>query len=206
MEEKGKKARHWTLLVYPDSCPKNWKEILQQTGCEIAISPLHDKDINDEMSDTLKKPHYHVIISYPNTTTYNNVKQLTKELNTTIPKDLKSVKGMYRYFTHMDNPDKYQYDSKEIQLINGFDDNCVTELTYAQKKEIQRQIIKYIQEKNIKYYLDLINQLAEDNLEWCNVALDNTLLFTAIIKSIKDKNFDNKKNKRVEEYDKYANC
>lgn len=187
MSEKQKKARHWTLLIYPDSCPTNWKEILQETGCEVAVSPLHDKDINDEMSGALKKPHYHVIISYPNTTTYNVVKQLTSELNTTIPKDLKSVKGMYRYFTHMDNADKYQYDSKDILLMNGFNVDNVNELTYNQKKEIQRKIIKYILDEKISYYHDLIFKLEEVNEDWCNVALDNTLLFNAIIKSIKDK-------------------
>lgn len=34
--------------MYPESMPKNWREILQKTGCPIAISPLHDKDINPD--------------------------------------------------------------------------------------------------------------------------------------------------------------
>ena len=30
-------------------------------------------------------------------------------------------KGMVRYFTHMDNPEKYQYNKSEIQVIGQYD-------------------------------------------------------------------------------------
>ena len=40
------KKRYWAFVLYPESAPENWKEILQQTGLSCCVSPLHDKDIN----------------------------------------------------------------------------------------------------------------------------------------------------------------
>ena len=59
-------GRTWAFVIYPDSLPSNWEEIILNTGLPMAISPLHDKDINPD--GTEKKPHYHVIIYYENAT------------------------------------------------------------------------------------------------------------------------------------------
>ena len=40
------KNRNWTFLIYPESAPNDWFEILQNTGLPFAVSPLHDKDFN----------------------------------------------------------------------------------------------------------------------------------------------------------------
>ena len=48
------KERYWSFILYPESAPENWKEILQETGLQIAISPLHAKYINPD--GELKKP------------------------------------------------------------------------------------------------------------------------------------------------------
>ena len=43
---KNTKKRYWAMVLYPESAPENWKDLLQATGLQIAISPLHDKDLN----------------------------------------------------------------------------------------------------------------------------------------------------------------
>lgn len=59
LTDKDKKVkirkRNWAFVAYPESLPKNWQEILTQTGLPVAISPLHDKDVNPDK--TVKKPH-----------------------------------------------------------------------------------------------------------------------------------------------------
>ena len=40
------KALAWTFIVYPESAPKNWKEVLDGYHIPWVSSPLHDKDIN----------------------------------------------------------------------------------------------------------------------------------------------------------------
>ena len=125
------KKRNWAFVVYPTkeqlaklnskydgsdgygSVPDDWKQKLNLSGLQYAISPLHDKDELEDKSGKTKKPHYHVIICYGSPTTYNNVKNLTDSLNSPIPQALEQVRGYYRYFTHKDNADKYQYDEKE---------------------------------------------------------------------------------------------
>ena len=39
-----KRGRNWWIVVYPESLPENWKEIISTEP--VAISPLHDKDVN----------------------------------------------------------------------------------------------------------------------------------------------------------------
>ena len=53
------KGRNWAFVMYPESMPDNWYDLLQATGLPFAISPLHDKDLNPDGSQ--KKAHYHVM-------------------------------------------------------------------------------------------------------------------------------------------------
>jgi plasmid replication protein len=101
------KGRHFAYVVYPESAPTDWIEQMQNTGLAFVISPLHDKDTNPD--NTPKKPHYHMIVSWGNTTTYKSAKGLCDMLNCPIPQMLRNCTGMYRYLTHKDNPEKYQY-------------------------------------------------------------------------------------------------
>ena len=139
------KKRNWGAVLYPESLPSNWLEILQLKGLPFAVSPLHDKDIDDEVSKTTKKPHYHIILCFPGPTTDKVVNDIiVKELGQPIAIPLESVGGYYRYFTHKDNPDKYQYDPTDIKLFNGFD---VTDVlnnfeVFKIMKEIQHLILE----------------------------------------------------------------
>lgn len=51
---KGTRTRNWATVVYPESAPKNWREILGEMRVPCFLSPLHDKDINPD--GTPKKP------------------------------------------------------------------------------------------------------------------------------------------------------
>ena len=116
------KGRNWAFVVYPESLPKNWEEIITETGLPMVFSPLHDKDVNP--TGEVKKSHYHVICYYENPTTSRAVKEyVTDKLNGTIPIKLESMTGMYRYHLHLDNPEKYQYDDRDRKFFNGFDVN-----------------------------------------------------------------------------------
>ena len=45
MKLSNQKGRAWAFVMYPESMPSNYYELLEQTGLPFAISPLHDKDI-----------------------------------------------------------------------------------------------------------------------------------------------------------------
>ena len=187
--KKVEKKRNWAFVVYPDSAPENWLDILTQTGLEIAISPLHDKDVNP--TGEPKKPHYHVIACYNGPTSFNVVKKLTDQLNAPIPIPLEAVKGYYRYLTHKDNPEKYQYDEKDIKTLNGFNIANFSELTRGEVLELKKNIHTYIREHDIKEYCDLLDMLFDDSMfNEYDIATNHTLLFSTYIKSRKFKERD----------------
>ena len=59
------RAKDWTFIVYPESAPEDWRSILaDKLQVKAIISPLHDKDILDDVEQTPKKAHYHVILRF----------------------------------------------------------------------------------------------------------------------------------------------
>lgn len=178
------KKRNWGGVVYPESAPVDWKEQLSLKGISFAVSPLHDKDINP--TGEKKKEHYHIILSFPGPTTDKTVKQIMDSINQPIPIALESVRGYYRYFTHKDNPEKYQYDSTEIELFNGFD---VTDIlnnfeVFQFLKEIQVMVIEH----DILEYSDLLDYLMQQGyMELWNVACSHTLFLNTYITSKRHK-------------------
>lgn len=185
-----KKGRIWASVGYPESLPTDWLDKLQETGLQIAISPLHNKDL-DPTGET-KKEHYHIIFNYEGPTTYNHVKQLCDSLNMTIPIKLESLRGMYRYHLHLDNPEKYQYDDRDRILLNGFDTNQVNELTRTEIDKYKKEIQQFIIDNNILEYSDLLIILLENDLvQMWSVAANHTIFFNTFITSIRHKLKDN---------------
>lgn len=185
--EKAKKdevkSKYWTAIVYEDSAPEDWRDVLKISGLRCAISPYHDKDINP--TGEPKKPHWHVILCWDGPTTYNNARKFVQnELNTPIPKELKSVRGMYNYFSHKDNPEKAQYDEKLIEHINGFCLAEFVELTRGEVNEAIKRAFKIIRDVGITEYSGLLDFLEDNGLgdEW-DVVKNNVILFNTYITS-----------------------
>lgn len=196
------KKRNWAFIVYPSkeqlevidsdydgsdgygSVPDNWRETLNVSGLMYAISPLHDKDVLDDGSGKFKKPHYHVIVVYGSPTTYKNVKNLTDSLNSPAPQPLEQVKGYYRYFTHEDNPEKYQYDKSDIVTGGGFNILDFVEITKSQIFKIKFELQALIREQNFLEYQEFMDYIQDNlNLEEYEIASSNTLFFNAYLKS-----------------------
>jgi hypothetical protein len=180
------KKRNWTFLIYPESAPSDWMDILRSTGLPIAISPLHNKDKNP--TGEVKKAHYHLILCYPGPTTGSVVKSLTDDLNQPWPMPIDSVQGVYRYLTHQDNQEKYQYSSEDIVLLNGFNIRDYADLSTTDKARIKIELIKLIKEKCITEYSDFMDKMVElDKDDYFFVASSNTLFFNSYITSLRNK-------------------
>ena len=174
------KKRNWTFVLYPESAPSDWREILKISGLMAAVSPLHDKDTNP--TGEPKKPHYHILLVYSGPTTYNAVAKFTASLNSTVPQALESVRGMYRYFSHKDNPEKYQYNEADIVSFNGFNIADLVELTRSEVNELKAKVLKLIREVGITEYSGLIDFLLDNGMmSEYDVAINNTLFFNTYI-------------------------
>lgn len=184
MADKKVKKRHWAFVAYPESLPADWVEQLKQSGLKVAISPLHDRDVNP--TGEPKKPHYHVIVSYEGPTTFSNVEKLTLRLNQPHPQPLEQVRGYYRYLTHEDNPEKAQYSKDDIQTLNGFDIRDYVEMTKSEVTRYLREVQQFVMDSNITEYADLMEILiqgGEGMADWYDVASSHTLFFTAYLRS-----------------------
>lgn len=178
---KGKE-RYWTFILYPESAPDNWKEYLQQTGVQFAISPLHDKDTNADGEK--KKPHYHIVGFWSGPTTYQRVSEITENLNCPIPQRVMQPIGAIRYLTHKDNPEKYQYDERDIQTINGLDIKDINGLTKTMVEDIKRSIIRLSKELKITEYSTMYDWLDDnDMIDMMDVLSNHTMFFNAYFKS-----------------------
>lgn len=191
---KNIKARYWASVGYPESLPSDWLDKLRETGLQVAISPLHNQDVNP--TGEVKKEHYHFIFAYEGPTTYNNVKSLCESFNMTIPIKLESIRGMYRYHLHLDNPEKHQYDDRDRILLNGFDSNSVNELTKTEVNKFKKEILIFIEDNNILEYCDLLTTLLDNDMsQLVDVATSHTILFNTFITSRRNKLND--KNKQL---------
>lgn len=185
------KKRNWACIVYPESAPEDWTEIIKLTGLQFAVSPLHDRDLEAD-GITKKKPHWHIILVYGSPTTYNNVKNLTDRLNAPGPIPLDQIRGYYRYFTHKDNPEKFQYDEKNIKVYNGFSIVDFIELTRSEVTKIVKELQTLIRSKNILEYSDLMDYLNDFGMDSeYDVANSHTYFFHTYISSRRNKQKNN---------------
>ena len=76
MKISAKRIRNWATIVYPESAPDNWQEILKGQLVPAFISPLHDLDYDE--NGELKKEHYHILLLFGGVKTYEgeNICQL----------------------------------------------------------------------------------------------------------------------------------
>lgn len=179
------KKRYWAFVLYPESAPQDWKDKLQLTGLPMAISPLHNFDVDP--TGEVKKEHYHIILCYSGPTTFNAVKTLTVDtLNATIPQPLESIKGYYRYLTHKDNPDKYQYNDEDIIHLNGFDLFEFINVSGLDRTKLKVEVIKDIKKNNILEYSQLIDfYINEKDMTKLELAASHTIFFNRYLSSLR---------------------
>ena len=184
------KSRAWAFVAYPESAPENWREILQQTGLEFAISPLHDKDtVSDNPTGEDKKPHWHIIMVWRSgTATGTSARRVSESVNAVLPIPLNAVRGYYRYLTHKDNPEKYQYEDSDISFLNGFNIANYSELSSSEIEVILDQLQGLIRSNGLVEYSDLI-ELLEDNgmITEMRIARKHTVFFTGYLRSRRHK-------------------
>lgn len=180
------KARHWGIVVYPESAPENWMELIAQTHLAFAVSPIHDKDHNPD--GELIKPHWHVILSWDGPQRASAAIKMAEMVGAPQPIKLESVRGAYRYFTHKDHPDKYQYDEKDIKVYNGFDISNHISFTKEEKYQAFTQIRQIIRDNNVTEYEELLDVLEKMDYNLLKVAYDNTHMLNAVLRSRRHKN------------------
>lgn len=165
----GKRARAWTAIVYPDSenTPENWRDILREQLVECLISPYHDKDKNPDGEQ--KKPHYHIVLSFKNPTTYERACEVFEQVGAVVPPErecrVKDFRQMARYLCHMDQPDKYQYERGEVVSIGAIDYDTLV-LSGSDEIDILDDIFKAMDDYALDSYPAVVRFVRARKPEW----------------------------------------
>jgi hypothetical protein len=191
LETSDGRTRNWNFILYPESAPENWRDVINETRIEWIESPLHDKDINPQFTgkeseiDSCKKAHYHITLLFPSQKSYEQVKSLTDSLKSPIPIPCQSVKGSIRYMVHKDNPEKFQYDWNDIKPHGGADLDSLCMATHTERLQIQKDITLWIRYNDVDEFEDIVNYALDEGLnDWYNVMMNfSTHSLTAYIKS-----------------------
>lgn len=158
------KARYWVAVGYLENMRSDWKEEIGFLLQNPYAYCIHDKDVTSKDGED-RKHHVHILLAFPNTTTYKSALQSFRMLNASdreafnTCQKVQNVRFMYNYLIH-DTEDcrkkhKHLYSEKERILGNNFDIGMFEQLSLVEKKSMRREIADLIIQKNYKNYLDL---------------------------------------------------
>lgn len=161
------RTRNWTFIVYPESVAEGWVDTLRDTHLEIFISPVHDKDKNGDGS--LKKAHHHVVVFYDSVKSYDQVQKLSDSIGGTKVEKVASKRGVVRYLCHLDNPEKAQYDEKDVICLSGAQYRKIVN-NETDRQVILREIINYVMNEGVVYFHELMIYIdSQDRDDWFSV-------------------------------------
>lgn len=177
-----KRSNKWAFLLYKESAPENYLDILEEMQVPYILSPWHDKDV-DKKTGELLKAHKHGALFFDSLKSYTQVSELlTENLNT--PKRVQIVlspKGMLDYFTHAQNPDKTPYNAEDIESGAGFDlDQFLVE---QQSGRFINEVIDLINDYNFTEFQDLVIYARHNDPRLLTLIMNRTYFFTKFIES-----------------------
>lgn len=180
---KDERTRNWTFVVYPESAPENWREIIDELHVPWVESPLHDKDVNPD--GELKKPHWHVMIMFSSNKSYSQIREITSKLRSPNPQKVANAKGMVRYFAHMDNPEKYQYKKSDILAHAGAEIASYLSVTTAERYELINEMMEFVDSQGIIEMKNLLDYARCERFDdWFPLLCDNSAyILNSYIKS-----------------------
>lgn len=177
-----KRSNKWAFLIYQESSPENYLEILESLRVPFVLSPWHDKDINSETGE-VKKSHKHGALYFDSLKSYSQVSELISDkLNGPSHVEIVlSPKGMFNYFTHADNPDKTLYNVEDIESGCGFEINKF--LLEQNADNFMNEVIDIIEENNFTEFEDLVRYARKNNYLLLGLIIERTYFFAKYLDS-----------------------
>jgi hypothetical protein len=170
---KDERTRNWTFIIYPDSVPSNWKDIIDNEHIPWIESPLHEKDENADGEH--KKPHWHILLLFDGKKSYEQIEELTKKLNATIPQKCANAKGLVRYMAHLDNPEKVQYSKSDIIGHGGADVTTYLKVTGSSRYQLIGEMRQWVEENHCTEFFMLFDYAADKKFDdWFPLLCDNS--------------------------------
>lgn len=179
---KDKRSNKWAFLIYQESAPENYLDVLEEMHIPFVLSPWHDKDINKETGE-FKKAHKHGVLFFESLKSYTQVSELlTEKLNTPSHVEVvMSPRGMYDYFIHAENPDKTLYNIDEIESGCGFELDQF--LITNNNDQFLSTVIDIIEEHNFTEFNILVRYARVENPLLLKLIINKTYFFAKYLDS-----------------------
>lgn len=168
----GEKAKYWVAVCYPECMLKSWKEDIADILQVPFAYCVHDAD--QTSSGEERKEHVHIILAFPNTTTYNHVLSVYNLLSEKgkiccpTAKKIINIRHMYNYLIHDTDESRKKgkkiYDVKDRITGNNFDIGCYEQISLEEKEEILNVLEDLIYKESFTNYL-AFNRYVADNYD-----------------------------------------
>lgn len=181
---KTLKTRAWSFILYPESAPENWLEILDSFHCAFCISPLHDRDVKKD--GTSKKPHYHVIYVSDGPCYFKSALSFMSLVKGIMLEPVHHLRGAVRYHIHIDSPEKAQYSQDDIICLAGFDYEDFFVCSDNQYELACKSMLEYIISHGVSEFSDFAVICDSYSPVWSSVLRNrNTLFFDKVLRSVR---------------------
>lgn len=176
------RTRNFATVVYPESAPENWIDIIRESHINALISPLHKDDINPD--GEVKKPHYHVLVMYESVKTIEQFEEFRQSFGGVGQEKVNSIRGYARYLCHLDNPEKAQYSPNDVISI-GCEDYFDLISLPTDKYGAIRDMMRFCVDNDVTNYADLLLYVSEHDESWFRVLCDGgTYVIKEFLKSV----------------------
>lgn len=196
MASRPPRYRNFTFLLYPDSAPENWREILEEEFTPMYVS-LHNKDKDLGHDEEDRKDHYHILVMYDSPKAPDCLDELIEKVNGVKPPlhifVVKNLRTMARYLTHMDQTEeKYPYcydpEHKVIELGGAipYNELCKSNSdSKAERLQMTKDIIDYARKHHITSFSQMCTHCTDNDLdEWLDLLMwQNSFGFTSFFKN-----------------------
>lgn len=152
------KARFWVAVLYLENMLPNWKDVIDDL-LELPFAYcVHMADLDSKSEH--RKDHVHIILAFPNTTTYKHAMEVFSLLSAPGKKALNtcqaviSIRSKYDYLIHdtkkAREQGKHLYDASARVTGNNFDIGAYEQVTQEDKNRMLREMLDFVVDNDIK--------------------------------------------------------
>ena len=177
MADRNNSKRVFATIVYPESAPADWLNILRDLHSPILVSPLHDRDLKKD--HTPKKAHYHVMFLFEGKITEGERKAIIAAIGGVGEEILRSTRGYARYLCHLDEEQelkdgeeyKPRYDIERVIALGGAAYGQYLDKSLAKYSAI-KEIMKWCRENEVSKVREVLDYASQNRADWFMVLCD----------------------------------
>lgn len=204
----SEKAKYWVAVCYLENMIETWKDDISDIVQVPYAFCVHDADMTSSGED--RKEHVHIILAFPNTTTYNHVLSVYNLLSEPgkiccpTAKKIINIRHMYNYLIHDTEESRKKgkklYDKKDRITGNNFDIGAYEQIGIEEKEEILCELEDLIYKNGFTNYLQFNRYVANNyDKEYRRVIRGHSGHFDRLIKGMYHETEEKRKGEIIKE-------